>query len=70
MMAVVMMALADKDDDSSPKHPCPYLKSMFDSYRLKCLLRFLHTIFITAYKKSPSNLRKHVEICKHLFNSR
>ncbi len=55
-----MMATTDKvlkDDDSQPKHPWPYLKSMFeffkknDLYRFKCLLCLLRANIISAYKK-------------------
>ncbi len=48
-LAVVMMAMADKGDDSPPEHPWPYFKSMFevfemndDSCGLKCLYKLHH----------------------------
>jgi len=49
--------------------PRPYLKDMFeftevkgDSYRLKCLLCLPRVNEISAFKNSPSNLRKHIEV--------
>ena len=49
----------------------PYLSSMFEftlragnSLKFKCLLCLPKKTVISAYMTSPSNLRKHVEVCK------
>lgn len=60
---------AASSDETDRDHPWPYLKDMFeftevkgDSYRLKCLLCLPRVNDISAFKNSPSNLRKHIEV--------
>ena len=62
-------SIDDNDDDDDDEHPWPYLRGMFSyigvkdsSYRMKCLLCLPKNSEILAYKNSPSNLRKHVEV--------
>ncbi|XP_062325452.1 uncharacterized protein LOC134026580 [Osmerus eperlanus] len=61
-----------EEDEAGPSRECvnpwPHLASLFkfseqvnDSFRFKCLLCLPKQNFITAYKNSSSNLRKHVK---------
>ncbi|KAJ8264635.1 hypothetical protein GJAV_G00151540 [Gymnothorax javanicus] len=54
--------------DNKDEHPWPYLKEMFDfieekesSYLMQCLLCLPIITELSAFKNSPSNLKKHVE---------
>ena len=56
-------------DDSEDTHPWPYLKEMFSyigmkdsSYRIKCLLCLPRVTELLAFKNSPSNLKKHIQV--------
>lgn len=67
--------IVDHPDDSGELgednviHPWPYLQQMFlyigmkdSSYRMKCLLCLPKVTEILAFKNSPSNLKKHIEV--------
>lgn len=50
-------------------HPWPYLQEIFSyigvkdsSYRMKCLLCLPRVTEILAFRNSPSNLKKHIEV--------
>ena len=56
-------------DEYNVTHPWPYLQELFSyvgvkdsSYRIKCLLCLPRVTEILAFKNSPSNLKKHVEV--------
>lgn len=64
-----VMNSGDGAGDESGAHPWPYLKDLFSfvgvkesSYRLKCLLCLPRVTEILAFKNSPSNLKKHIEV--------
>ena len=59
---------ADKQQDI-PNHPWPYLRQMFDivgmkndSWRMCCKLCQPKHHELLAFKNSPSNLKKHIEV--------
>ena len=63
-------------DEDNVTHPWPYLQEIFSyvgvkdsSYRMKCLLCLPRVAEILAFKNSPSNLKKHIEVGKINFNS-
>ena len=56
-------------DEDNVTHPWPYLQEIFsyvgvkdNSYRIKCLLCLPRVTEILAFKNSPSNLKKHIEV--------
>ena len=57
------------DTEVDDGHPWSYLKYMFsylgmeaNSYRMKCMLCLPKINEIKAFKNSPSNLKKHIEV--------
>jgi len=55
-------------NENVDKHPWPYLSSLFsfcsvaaNTYRFKCLLCTPKVTECSAYRNSPSNLKKHIE---------
>lgn len=48
-LVVVIMATADKNDNSSPEHPCPYLNSRFNTFDIKKIHIILN--LITEHKR-------------------
>ena len=72
IMEAEMEALATpatNDGGDEHQHPWPYLREMFsyvgvkDSrYQMKCLLCLPKATDIFAFKNSPSNLRKYIEV--------
>lgn len=70
---------SDGDQQNLP-HPWPYLKELFeivgsknDSWRMHCKLCEPKNHVLLAFKNSPSNLKKHVEVscflCYYYINS-
>lgn len=64
----------DGDQQHLP-HPWPYLKELFeiigsknDSWRLRCKLCEPKNHVLLAFKNSPSNLKKHVDVSCRLCN--
>lgn len=56
-------------DEDNLTHPWPYLQGIFSyvgvkdsSYRIKCLLCLPRVTEILAFRNSPSNLKKHIEV--------
>jgi hypothetical protein len=63
--------MADSGDNSK-EHPWPYLRNMFElkhisadrkNLKFACLLCKPRQFEVAAYYNSPSNLRKHVQVC-------
>lgn len=66
------------DDETDPErqsipHPWPYLKELFnvvgsknDSWRMRCVLCQPKNHELLAFKNSPSNLKKHVQVSTFL----
>lgn len=62
-------ALVTNDCCDEDEHLWPYLREFFSYagvkeslYRMKCLLCVPKDIEILAFKNSPSNLKKHIEV--------
>ena len=60
---------AQRSTEVDDGHPWSYLESMFsylgmgaNSYRMKCMLCLPKCHEIKAFKNSPSNLKKHIEV--------
>lgn len=68
--------MAGETQEEKPAYPWPYLSLMFeilemrnDSCDLNCLLCSSWSKFISAFKNSLSDLRKHTDICTQTFFS-
>ena len=66
-IAAASVSSTDRNENVD-KHPWPYLSSMFsfcsvgaNTYRFKCLLCVPKVTECSAYRNSPSNLKKHIE---------
>lgn len=66
------MSAADVAVNISDNHPWPYLREMFElkhispdgkSLKFSCVLCKPLQYEVSAYYNSPSNLRKHVQVC-------
>lgn len=57
-------------ESQETRHPWPYLKELFevvgsknDSLRMQCVLCLPRKHELLAFKISPSNLKKHIQVC-------
>ena len=57
------------EEQTVTRHPWPYLKELFDfvgsqnnSWRMRCVLCEPKVHDVLAFKNSPSNLKKHIQV--------
>lgn len=72
----VIWTTVDMDSETEtpePSHPWPYLKEMFmftgsrnESFKFQCLNCLPQKKELLAFKNSPSNLKKHIEVSRAL----
>ena len=61
-----MKATTEEVDNCPPEHPSLYINTMFECFRMNDYLhsfKYLLRYFVVAYRSSPSNFRKHVDVC-------